>query len=148
MSLPLLGEDIRGSLIGFKTQSEDINDTSDPCEVTCWLRIRRTTPLVYRLQNFAGLQFINSAAQFPLRNDPVRELAKQQMACRTKPVARNRQERRLCGDLKQLSKQLLLLLEGSLSVRFVQGDNTAAHTARKLAELAIKDMFYALTIAA
>ena len=110
-------------------------DHSDPCESL--LAAFDVLHLWFTDSRFDGLQFINAAAQFPLRNDPVRKLAKKHMFA-LQMLLHDTAKTGSFEKPEELSKQLLLLLEGSLSVRFVLGDDTAAHTARKLAAFAIE----------
>ena len=86
--------------------------------------------------DFRGCQFINAAAEFPSPNDPVHQeaarhkLATQRLLCDTSKAAG-------VADPEELSAQLMVLFEGAITLRQVTGNDQAAATARKVAEILV-----------
>lgn len=86
--------------------------------------------------DFRGCQFINAAAEFPLPSDPVhREAARHKAAvrqlidetCKAAGVV----------DPAELGDQIMVLIEGAITLRQVAGDDQAAVTARRIAEMLV-----------
>ncbi len=82
--------------------------------------------------DFRGCQFINAAAEFPSPNDPVhREAARHKLE--TRKLLRDTATAAGATDPDELSDQLMVLIEGAITLRQVVGDDQAAATARKIA---------------
>lgn len=89
---------------------------------------------------FQSFQFLNTAVQYPQKTDPIRELArKHTSAIRT--LLLDTAKAAGIRDAHRVSRQLLLLVEGAITVRLVLGDDSAAKTGRELAELAVRHSY-------
>jgi AcrR family transcriptional regulator len=83
--------------------------------------------------DFRGCQFINAAAEFPSPTDPVhQEAARHKVA--TRKLLRDTAQAAGAADPGELSDQLMVLIEGAITLRQVAGDDQAAATARKVAQ--------------
>jgi len=83
--------------------------------------------------DFRGCQFINAAAEFPLRNDPVhQEAASHKVA--TRKMLRETAARAGVAEPDMLGDQIMVLFEGAITLRQVVGDDQAAAIARNVAE--------------
>jgi AcrR family transcriptional regulator len=83
--------------------------------------------------DFRGCQFINAAAEFPSPNDPVhQEAARHKFA--TRKLLLDTATAAGATDPEELSDQLMVLVEGAITLRQVAGYNQAAATARKIAQ--------------
>lgn len=110
-----------------------VNEASDAQPRLALLAIFDVLHKWFTSPDFRGCQFINAAAEFPLPNDPVHKeaanhkLATRQFLCDTAEAAG-------AADPVELSDQLMVLVEGAVSLRQVTGDDQAAATARKIAK--------------
>ncbi|MCR9119183.1 MAG: TetR/AcrR family transcriptional regulator [bacterium] len=87
---------------------------------------------------FRGCQFINAAAEFPTRNDPVhQEAARHKLA--TKQIFRDAAEAAGASSPDDLSNKIMVLFEGAITLRQVTGDDQAAATARQVAEMLVNE---------
>ena len=86
--------------------------------------------------DFRGCQFINAAAEFPSPNDPVhREAARHKAAMRQFLYETCKAAGAV--DPNDLGNQLMVLIEGAITLRQVTGDDQAAATARQIAEMLV-----------
>ena len=86
--------------------------------------------------DFRGCQFINAAAEFPSPNDPVhREASRHKAAMRE--LLYETCKAAGAADPHELGNQLMVLIEGAITLRQVTGDDQAAATARRIAEILV-----------
>jgi len=91
----------------------------------------------FRSEGFCGCAFINTAGETGDPNDPVRLIAKlhkQKLLDYTLELC----EQLNIEQPSALAKQLLILMEGAITVARVMGDYTAADSARDIAQLLLK----------
>ncbi|POA86409.1 TetR family transcriptional regulator [Pseudomonas sp. FW305-E2] len=88
---------------------------------------------------FRGCAFINTAGEVGDADDPVRQIAKlhkQKLLDYTLELT----SALGVNDPTGLAKQLLLIIEGTITVAHVMGDNTALDSAREIAKVLLKDV--------
>ncbi|EPM0508324.1 MULTISPECIES: TetR/AcrR family transcriptional regulator [Pseudomonas] len=88
---------------------------------------------------FRGCAFINTAGEVGDADDPVRQIAKlhkQKLLDYTLELT----SALGVNDPTGLAKQLLLIIEGTITVAHVMGDHTALDSAREIARVLLKDV--------
>ena len=88
---------------------------------------------------FRGCAFINTAGEVGDADDPVRQIAKlhkQKLLDYTLELTSELG----VNDPTGLAKQLLLIIEGTITVAHVMGDHTALDSAREIARVLLKDV--------
>lgn len=88
---------------------------------------------------FRGCAFINTAGEVGDAGDPVRQIAKlhkQKLLDYTLELT----SALGVNDPTGLAKQLLLIIEGTITVAHVMGDHTALDSAREIARVLLKDV--------
>ncbi|WP_455567053.1 TetR/AcrR family transcriptional regulator [Pseudomonas hunanensis] len=88
---------------------------------------------------FRGCAFINTAGEVGDADDPVRQIAKlhkQKLLDYTLELT----SALGVNDPTGLAKQLLLIIEGTITVAHVMGDHTALDSAREIAKVLLKDV--------
>ncbi|NBA81537.1 TetR family transcriptional regulator [Pseudomonas putida] len=88
---------------------------------------------------FRGCAFINTAGEVGDADDPVRQIAKlhkQKLLDYTVELT----SALGVNDPTGLAKQLLLIIEGTITVAHVMGDHTALDSAREIAKVLLKDV--------
>lgn len=86
--------------------------------------------------DFRGCQFINAAAEFPSRHDPVHQEAARHKI-ETRQLLYDTAQAAGAADPEELGNQIMLLFEGAITLRQVTGDDQAAATAREMAEILV-----------
>jgi AcrR family transcriptional regulator len=88
---------------------------------------------------FRGCAFINTAGEVGDADDPVRQIAKLH---KKKLLDYTLELTSALGinDPTGLAKQLLLIIEGTITVAHVMGDHTALDSAREIARVLLKDV--------
>jgi len=84
-------------------------------------------------EGFRGCAFINTAGEVGDHNDPIRQIAKlhkQKLLDYTLDLT----EQLNIEQPVVLAKQLLILIEGAITISYVMGDSSAADSAREVAE--------------
>jgi AcrR family transcriptional regulator len=87
-------------------------------------------------EDYKGCQFLNACAEFPLPHSSIHQEAAKHYA-RSEEMILGATERLAVDEPGELARQLTILIEGALSRRLVTGDNGAALTARRIAELLV-----------
>lgn len=90
-------------------------------------------------EGFRGCAFINTAGEVGDADDPVRQIAKlhkQKLLDYTLELT----SALGVNDPTGLAKQLLLIIEGTITVAHVMGDHTALDSAREIARVLLKDV--------
>ena len=87
--------------------------------------------------DFRGCQFINAAAEFPMPHDPVHQEAARHKV-ETRQLLRDVAQASGGTDPDELAGQIMVLFEGAITLRQVTGDDQAAATARRVAEILIE----------
>lgn len=93
----------------------------------------------FESDGFRGCAFINTAGEVGDPDDPVRQIAKMHKQKLLDYALE------LSGQLNiehpaVLARQLLILVEGAITMSYVMGDSTAADNAREVAELVLKQV--------
>ena len=88
--------------------------------------------------DFRGCQFINAAAEFPCPGDPV-HLEAASHKRKTRQFLRETAEAAGAADPAELGDELMVLLEGAITLRQVTQDDQAAATARRVAAKLVHD---------
>ncbi|WP_122662346.1 TetR/AcrR family transcriptional regulator [Pseudomonas viridiflava] len=91
----------------------------------------------FKSEGFRGCAFINTAGEIGNPEDPIRQLAK------THKQKLFDYALELCQQLnieqpETLAKQLLILIDGAITLALVMGDHSAADSARDMAQLLLK----------
>ncbi|ANI34335.1 MULTISPECIES: TetR/AcrR family transcriptional regulator [Pseudomonas] len=90
-------------------------------------------------EGFRGCAFINTAGEVGDADDPVRQIAKlhkQKLLDYTLELT----SALGVNDPTGLAKQLLLIIEGTITVAHVMGDHSALDSAREIARVLLKDV--------
>ena len=93
----------------------------------------------FESKEYRGCAFINTAGEVGDPNDPIRRIArlhKQKLLDYTLELT----ERLNIEQPLALARQLLVLMEGAITVSRVMGDNSAADDARNVAQLLLKQV--------
>ncbi|AVD95502.1 MULTISPECIES: TetR/AcrR family transcriptional regulator [Pseudomonas] len=93
----------------------------------------------FESEGFRGCAFINTAGEVGDADDPVRQIAKlhkQKLLDYTLELTSELG----VNDPTGLAKQLLLIIEGTITVAHVMGDHTALDSAREIAKVLLKDV--------
>ncbi|KMU97771.1 MULTISPECIES: TetR/AcrR family transcriptional regulator [Pseudomonas] len=93
----------------------------------------------FESDGFRGCAFINTAGEVGNADDPVRQIAKlhkQKLLDYTLELTSELG----VNDPTGLAKQLLLIIEGTITVAHVMGDHTALDSAREIAKVLLKDV--------
>ncbi|HBM66480.1 MAG TPA: TetR family transcriptional regulator [Pseudomonas sp.] len=93
----------------------------------------------FESDGFRGCAFINTAGEVGDADDPVRQIAKlhkQKLLDYTLELTSELG----VNDPTGLAKQLLLIIEGTITVAHVMGDHTALDSAREIAKVLLKDV--------
>ncbi|WP_442796459.1 TetR/AcrR family transcriptional regulator [Pseudomonas sp. JR33AA] len=93
----------------------------------------------FESDGFRGCAFINTAGEVGDANDPVRQIAKlhkQKLLDYTLELTNELG----VNDPTGLAKQLLLIIEGTITVAHVMGDYTALDSAREIAKVLLKNV--------
>lgn len=88
--------------------------------------------------DFKGCIFLNACAEFPSPTDPVHQRAAEHYT-RAEAMLAEAAEQAGANDPKGLARQLIILVEGALTRRYVSQDHEAAKTAKRAAELVVTD---------
>ncbi|AJA16775.1 MULTISPECIES: TetR/AcrR family transcriptional regulator [Pseudomonas] len=93
----------------------------------------------FESDGFRGCAFINTAGEVGDADDPVRQIAKlhkQKLLDYTLELTSELG----VNDPTGLAKQLLLIIEGTITVAHVMGDHTALDSAREITKVLLKDV--------
>ncbi|AFK72291.1 TetR family transcriptional regulator [Pseudomonas putida SJTE-1] len=93
----------------------------------------------FESDGFRGCAFINTAGEVGDADDPVRQIAKlhkQKLLDYTLELTSELG----VNDPTGLAKQLLLIIEGTITVAHVMGDHSALDSAREIAKVLLKDV--------
>ncbi|PTV60392.1 MULTISPECIES: TetR/AcrR family transcriptional regulator [Pseudomonas] len=93
----------------------------------------------FESDGFRGCAFINTAGEVGDADDPVRQIAKlhkQKLLDYTLELT----SALGVNDPTGLAKQLLLIIEGTITVAHVMGDHTALDSAREITKVLLKDV--------
>lgn len=88
--------------------------------------------------DFHGCIFLNACAEFPSPSDPVHQHAAEHYVKEEEMLA-GFAERAGAADPQGLARQLVILVQGALTRRYVSQDNEAAMTAKRAAELVVTE---------
>ncbi len=91
----------------------------------------------FESEGFRGCAFINTAGEVGDPDDPVRQIArlhKQKLL----DYALELTSQVGIGQPSALARQLLILIEGAITLSYVMGDNSAADSARDVAQLLLE----------
>jgi len=90
----------------------------------------------FRDEGFKGCLFINAAAQFPNPNDPVHVAAMRHSEHLNQALAALAREAG-AAEPDELGRQLCMLVAAGITARHLGGDEQAARTARRMAEVLV-----------
>jgi len=91
----------------------------------------------FESEGFRGCAFINTAGEVGDPDDPVRLIAKVHKQ-KLLDYALELSEQLNTGHAEELARQLLILMEGAITVTYVMGDRDAADNARDVAKVLLE----------
>lgn len=91
----------------------------------------------FESDGFRGCAFINTAGEVGDPHDPVRQIAKMHKQ-KLLDYARELCEQLNTEHTADLARQLLILMEGAITMTYVMGDRAAADTARDVAKVLLE----------
>lgn len=113
----------------FRTECDKGNTPQE-----CILNMFTVLKSWFESEGFRGCAFINTAGEVGDPDDPVRQIArlhKQKLL----DYALELTSQIDSGQSSALARQLLILIEGAITMSYVMGDNSAADSARDVAQL-------------
>lgn len=105
---------------------------------TCLFAIFDVLNEYFTSPDFKGCIFLNACAEFPSPSDPVHQRAAEHYT-KAEAMLTEFAERAGASDPQGLARQLIILVEGALTRRYVSHDNDAAKSAKHVAELVVTD---------
>ncbi len=82
---------------------------------------------------FLGCIFINAAAEFPSPHDPIHQAARHHKEAYLNILVETAEKAGACKP-EELAEQIMLLIDGAITLRHVAGNDHAAKLARNIAE--------------
>lgn len=92
----------------------------------------------FNLPNYQGCMFITACSEFPNRNDPVHQVASRHYAVAFENICEMAKAVGI-GDKKSFAEEWVMLLEGAITYRLVNDDDTAASISKRIAEKRLED---------
>jgi AcrR family transcriptional regulator len=93
----------------------------------------------FRGENYRGCAFINAAGEMAAEGGSARRLAGEHKRAVGSYLGRLVEEADLPGDPEELSRRLMLLVEGAIVAAYVEGDLGAGRRARRVAEILVTE---------
>ena len=88
-------------------------------------------------KNFSGCLFVGAMGEFPEEGLPIRQVCRESKTS-TQRYIKNLAEKARLKDADQLSKQIILLVEGAITMAQVNDSPLSAHQAKQIAQMLIQ----------